>query len=388
MVWILDVIDELFSIGDNRKIRAERYNELNRFEKPSFRLDLTDICMNCDHCYATSDNPRVATEDEVRLMIDTVEDFVLNSEIDPESREDEDKIDIDFGRTDVMFPGHQNELLERTALALELLKQRGLDNILTKLYTSGMLYKVDAEEFQRIAEEYAKLFQEFVPNSLLTRVSFFMSTGDVFHTAKLGYEDAVSAKQILIDTIKRHSEGIDPQYRYSDHTDRRLVEMGFAGYPEKYKRDGIFVATPRTKRFIDETGFKVNRTCPGIGLSYARDMERLGMDVEKEEVGSGCDRFTLTKDGYITVCYCGTSPIALQGKGSYKRAMHNVQNDPIVRKLAKSGPLGVAELLDKDQEGNLAKALSTYQKYGSCYVCRELLPIMQQHITTLDAQQR
>ena len=31
MVWILDVIDELFSIGDNRKIRAERYNELNRF---------------------------------------------------------------------------------------------------------------------------------------------------------------------------------------------------------------------------------------------------------------------------------------------------------------------------------------------------------------------
>jgi len=380
MQGLLDTIDRILSIFmfNQDRIPQKRFAVLSRFDNPSFRLDLTDICMKCEHCYATQEEPRIATEDEVKLMIDTVDDFVHEARID-----NEEATEIDFGRTDIMYPGHEDTLLARISLALRSLKEKGITNIKSKLYTSGMLHKTNPKKFKETAKVYAGMFREFFNGNIGRDMTFFMnSPGDKYHTKRLDIKAAAEAYAILVLTIRKYLDEKNLNHNEEeDILDNARTSIG--GETTEYDKRGILVATPRTKRYVEKTGAKVDRTCPGLGISYARDVRKLGIEVEDEHPGSGSERLTLTKDGYVTICPCGISPIALQGKGAYQRAISNIQNDPLVKTLVTKGPLGVAELLDKKREDTFDSALETYKQFGACYVCRELLPIMQQHVRNL-----
>ena len=329
----------------------------------SLRLDLTDICMGCAHCYANGrPNGTAISEAQLEAMIDAISDLTGNY---GNSRR-EVKHRIMLGRTDMMYPGQEDLLFARAKRLLEALKKKRTNNLEFEVYSSGKLFDVDAAKWKEMVIRYYDLFTDFFGDAGLAanRVAPLITSDRTFHQPLLSINAVSGAYAIWAEeTRKRLGVGTGltaPEF----NSDNR----------EKKEESGIAVDTESARRADERKKAPPSYRCMATFLTYPSLIPK---DSESFSTPRTPGTLTLTRDGYANFCCGGLAPIAMWGKGVTERIKNNLRNNIYVRTLIQTGPLGVAELIGPQE---LETAIKTYQRFGPCAVCYDLNRVMKNNL--------
>ncbi|MFH2028383.1 MAG: hypothetical protein ABIJ08_04555 [Nanoarchaeota archaeon] len=342
--FILEAVDRwdnLFRSSEEKKLFPDK--------GVSLRLDLTDYCIGCDHCYADgSPNGNLITDQELDKVILTV--LGLTGRYDNESFDVMHNIHL--GRTDVLYPGTEDELFEKVTKLLGAMKQEGITNTRFILYSSGKLLQSHEGKFRNMVADYLDLFKDFFGSTIdvVTNIDFLITTDDTFHSKKLSRSYAIEADEIF------------RKERIALTGATTHIPMSNAYLPGGYGQIGIFAATKRAQAYVDKNNFPVIPTCNITGVQYKIRPKNTG-----SSMSGRLHTLTLTKDGYVNLCCVGLSPIAETGADTYNQIRKNLKHNGALRSLLRRGPMGVVEFIN--DESLKSQAVVAHSRYGPCGIC-------------------